>query len=294
MKIDPICVSCEIDGAIDQIKHSTEDKQVQFKALSSFLKYLASNVSEDLVPARMGTERNRIIGEITSNPDPYVYIKERSNRTAAKLEPYAEELVSKGEGEKERLSRALVVAALGNSMDFSVSNHKVDFPSFQEEFKKFFKRGLAHDDSKKIVSWIRSSDEVLYLLDNCGEVLLDRILMKEIKRTGAKLLVAARSSPVQDDVTLEIVRKLKIHRLGKLLPAGAVTGVDPIRAPAELRRKIEETDLIISKGQGNFEMFSEFEDMFRGKLVYLLMTKCEPVASSMKVGRGALVAKAVE
>lgn len=293
MKIEPVCISCEMEGAIEQIELSTQDKEVQLKALSSFLEFLESNVSEDLVPARIGTERNRIISEITSNPDPYTQIKERSNETAAKLEPIAEELVAEGKG-KEKLRRALVVATLGNLMDFSISDYELDYSSFREKFKKLFRSGFAHDDSEKIVSWIGASDKILYLLDNCGEVILDRVLMKEIRRKGPNLLVAARSRPVQDDVTLEIARKLEIDEIGKLLPAGTVTGVDPAGAPSELRRQIENADLVISKGQGNFEMFSEFEDRFRGRLVYLLMAKCDPVAHYLNVERGALVAKAVE
>ncbi len=144
-------------------------------------------------------------------------------------------------------------------------------------------------DSQRIISEILSSDEVMLLTDNCGEVVLDQILMDEITDSGVKLFVGSKSGPVQEDVTKEMAEELGVDDYGEVIPVGGKVGLFLEEAPPRTSRKLDEVDLVISKGMGNFETISEFEEKLEGRLAYLLRAKCRPVARSFGVDKGDLV-----
>ncbi|KXB03216.1 hypothetical protein AKJ47_02675 [candidate division MSBL1 archaeon SCGC-AAA261G05] len=134
----------------------------------------------------------------------------------------------------------------------------------------------------------------MYLLDNCGEAILDRLLLERIFGLGCDLSIAARSDPVQDDITLEEAEELNFSDLGELLPSGESIRVGPTRAPRKLRKRLDMADLILSKGQGNFEILSGHEGSFRGRLAYLLVAKCGSVSKALEVPRESKVIRFVE
>lgn len=278
-----------MDTAAEQVKLATDDEELRFKALSEFTRFLASNFSKENTPAYLGSERSRIIKELTFNPDPYAELKERANRTAADLRPFAEQLVAGGKGKKERLKRALKIAAAANSIEFGVSEYEFDPELFRSEFEELLDKELKIDDSAKIASRIISCDEVTYLLDNCGEIILDQVLMSEIRDAGTDLFIGAKTKPVQEDVTSETAKEIGIGKFGKIISAGEKVGIFPQDISSELQKKLECSDLVISKGMGNFETISEFEEDLEGRLVYLLRAKCSPVAENFRVRRGELV-----
>ena len=158
----------------------------------------------------------------------------------------------------------------------------------------FFPYKRCPSRKEEIICEILKAGEILFLADNLGELVLDQILLKQIKEAGLRLFLAAKPSPVQDDATLNDAQALGLGEIAKLLPTEASVGVDPEKAPEELQEKLRSADLILAKGMGNYETLSEFEGMLRGRLVYLLRAKCDPVASSLRVRKGALVAKFVD
>ncbi|KXA99619.1 hypothetical protein AKJ42_02880 [candidate division MSBL1 archaeon SCGC-AAA261C02] len=209
MKLHLDCIPCLMKVAAEQVELATDDQELQFKALAEFSEFLKSNLSAEVVPPYLGTERSRIVRKVTSNPDPYLDLKRKSNEIAAELKPLAERLVNEAQDEGERLKRALKIAAVGNSMEFGVSGHVFDPAEFQSEFEELFEGGLGVDDSDKVISKILSGEEILYLTDNCGEVILDQVLMREIREVGDALFIGVKSSPVQEDITLERAKDSK-------------------------------------------------------------------------------------
>ncbi|MCD6248515.1 MAG: DUF89 family protein [Hadesarchaea archaeon] len=294
MKLHPECVSCIMDRAVSQLRIATDDDGLRLKALSLVAEFLSRNISEDAVPAHLGDEQNKIVMRVTSNPDLYRDRKKMNNEAAMELAPYAERLVREAGGLRERLRTALILAVIGNSMEFSVAGHKFDPQNFKGEFDALLSGGLAHDDLDEVISKIMSSKEILYLTDNCGEIIFDRILVKEIAGNGVKVFITGKSIPVQEDVTMDDLRALGIHEFAEIISSGTAVGVRPDLGPGELFEKMEEVDLVLAKGMGNYETISEFEDKLRGRLAYLLRAKCVPVARSLGVRKGALVAKFVK
>jgi len=293
LKLKSRCIACEIEGAYEQVEMSTEDENVKLEALRSVLDKIYSKSSKNIPPAELGTERNKVIREVTSNPDPYSDVKKKMSENARKLKPVAEEYISKGVGGGDRLKRAIKVAAIGNSFDFSVSEHILDFESIEEQFRKNLNQALAVDDTDLAISRLLSSDKILYLLDNPGEAIMDKLLMKVIKELNEeiKIGIGARSAPVQDDLTVEMAKSEGFLEIGEIFPSGRSTGFNPSKCPDEIRTFSEDVDLILSKGQGNYEVLSEYEDLFLGRLVYLLRAKCTPVSNSLGVSKGSTVVR---
>mgnify|MGYP000078862824 CR=1 FL=1 len=217
------------------------------------------------------------------------------SENARKLEPVAERYISKGTSDRDRLKRAIKVAAIGNSFDFSVSEHILDFEVIEEQFRKNLNQDLAVDDTDLLTSRLLSSDKILYLLDNPGEAIMDKKLMKMIKEFNKEITVGigARSAPVQDDLTVDMAKSEGFHEIGEIIPSGRSTGFNPSKCPDEIRAFSEDVDLILSKGQGNYEVLSEYEDLFLGRLVYLLRAKCTPVSNSLGVPKGSTVVRYV-
>ncbi len=193
MKMKPSCIPCDIEGAYEQIKLSTEKEKLRFEALRKVLDYLYSASSKDITPTEIGTERNRIIRETTSNQDPYAGIKKEMNETAMEMKPIAKKYIESGNGERERLKKAVKVAAIGNSFDFSVSEHSVNLSDLKEKFRETLKEEIFHDDSELVVSKILESNHVIYLLDNPGEAVLDKLLLKRIGKTNSNKVIISRS-----------------------------------------------------------------------------------------------------
>lgn len=291
MKVKPDCPPCLLETAVKQVKLATDSEELRIKALSEFLKFLSHNFSKEAVPAGLGSERAKIVRRVTSCRDPYKELKEISNKSAFEIKPFAEKLVKSGVSHDERIKTALKISAAANSMEFGVSSHEFDPEEFRNEFEKLIDENLEIDDSSEIVSRLDSSDEVIFLTDNCGEIVLDQILMNEIKDQGIDLLIGVKSEPVQEDVDLNVAKSLNLEKFGRVFPTGDKVGLWLGVLSEEIRKKMDEADLVLAKGMGNFETISEFDEEFENRLVHILRAKCQPVSDSFGVERGDLVIK---
>ena len=125
--------------------------------------------------------------------------------------------------------------------------------------------------------------------------MFDKLLMRELKRLGASVFAVVRSAPFQNDALLEDAKAVGLDEVAdRILESGAdAPGLVLEQAPPELRRLLDEADLIISKGLGNFEMLSEYAEqgLIRRPILYVLIAKCEPVARCFGARKGDLIAK---
>ena len=165
----------------------------------------------------------------------------------------------------------------------------------KKSLDKAVKQGLAVDDVSKIFRKVRSSKNVLYLLDNSGEAVFDTLLIKEIKRYGSRVTAVVRGGPVSNDLTLAEISQIGLDRVAdEIITTGSdAYGVEFARASRKLVNMLKTCDLIISKGHANYEDISEIEDNISGSITYLLNAKCETMARTMKVKIGENIAKHV-
>jgi hypothetical protein len=201
--------------------------------------------------------------------------------------PKAKRLV---EGAEDRLEMAVRVAIAGNVLDFGI---EVGFDNPEELVKGFDKlvgEGLRVNDLERARGLMRKGGKVLYLLDNCGESVLDRLLVQEIKRLGPKVIGVVKGEPILTDVTMEDAERAHLDMVfDELLSTESfAVGIDVRKVGPRLRKELEEADLILSKGMANFESLSD--EPYR-PVLFLLRGKCEPVSRLIGVRRGDNVAK---
>ncbi|MFZ3382512.1 MAG: ARMT1-like domain-containing protein, partial [Candidatus Methanoperedens sp.] len=132
--------------------------------------------------------------------------------------------------------------------------------------------------------------DVVYLADNCGEIVFDTLLLEEIKKLGGRITLVVRGAPILNDVTMKEVKELGIDKMvDRVLTTGSnAIGLCLQEAPPELVEAFGKASLIISKGMANYETMSEYD--FR-PIAYLLKTKCDSVAEAMGLKRNMNVAR---
>jgi len=279
------CYPCILDRAkfeCDLVFSKEEDKK---EAIEELLDYMACHIGG--VPALVGTQRENIIKRRSGNPDPYQRLKEESNRVAADLLPLAEEFYEKADDKIEALIR---IAAAANSMEFGVKGHDFDNSTFAGVFLNTLRENL-HGDIVEVKRRLCSFSNIFYLTDNCGEVVFDLFVIGKLEGMGKRVVVGSKSEPVLNDVT---VREISAMREMQVIPTGNVVGTALEHLePEACALLFDPSWLILSKGMGNFETITEFEERLIGRLIYIMRAKCEPVSMVIGVPKGTLVAKSI-
>jgi hypothetical protein len=285
MRMTSNCYPCILDRAkfeCDLVFAKEEEKK---KAVEELLDYMACHKGG--VPALVGTQRERIIKRRSNNPDPYQSLKDESNRVAANLLPLAQEFYEKAEDGIEALVR---IAAAANSMEFGVKGHDFDNSTFAGVFSSTLCEKL-YGDMAEIKRRLESFRNIFYLTDNSGEVVFDLFVIARLEEMGKRVVIGSKSEPVLNDVT---VSELKSMTKTEVVATGDVVGTAlESLEPQASSLLFNPGWLILSKGMGNFETITEYEDRLAGRLIYIMRAKCEAVAAEVGVPKGTLVAKPV-
>ncbi len=279
------CYPCILDRAkfeSDLVFSKEEEKKA---AVEELLDFMACHKGG--VPALVGTEREKIIKRRSGRQDPYHDLKEESNRLAEQLLPIAREFYSRSKNNLEALIR---IAAAANSMEFGVKGHDFDNSTFGDVFAKTLEERL-EGDPKEVKSLLDGFKNILYLTDNSGEVVFDLFVIAKLKEMGKRVVIGSKSEPILNDATAEELRRMTDN---EVVSTGSVVGTSLECISSDALGLLMNKDwLIISKGMGNFETMSEFQDKLKGRLIYIMRAKCEPVADKIGVPRGTLVAKTI-
>ena len=242
------------------------------------------------VPADLGTKRDRIIKRVTGNNDPYKRSKRTSNEKALKLLPYAKKIVEEGYTQQDRFKRACLCAIVGNIMEFDIPGHRFTFTSLRKSFRDAAK-DLIIDDTGKIYELAKSAHTVLYLTDNAGEIVLDTLLVEQLKSMGLTVIVAVKGGPVINDATLE---DAEVSGMSKIADKIITTGTDAVGlAPKEVSQEFldvyKSVDMVFAKGMGYAETLTEYK--LKKPHALLFRTKCNPVANFFGAPREKNIAK---
>jgi uncharacterized protein with ATP-grasp and redox domains len=203
---------------------------------------------------------------------------ELSETTSSQLYPIVKEKIS---WSRDRLLTAIRFAIAGNVIDFGV-NHNLDV---EKEVDQVFKQDLAVSDYDKFREFHTAADEILYIGDNAGETVFDRILIEELNKP---VTYAVRSAPIINDVTREDAVMAGLNMVSTLIDSGTDTcGVVMESCSPEFRETFYRSKLIISKGQGNFEALFETA----APVFFLLVAKCPLLARDIGVNVGDRVLK---
>lgn len=231
------------------------------------------------VPARTTTLIHRLL-RLETGVDPYRKIKETYNRIALEMLPSVKQRVA---ASFDRLEGAVRAAIAGNVIDFGIYE-TIDLEGAVEDS---FKLPLPEADYGAFARSLDQAQNILYLCDNAGEIIFDLLLLEALQQRGKKTTVAVKGSPVINDATLEDARAAGLSRfarvidngndgIGTLLEACSPSFMDVFRA----------ADLIISKGQANYETLMQSGD---GRIFFLFKVKCPVVARVLGRENGDIV-----
>jgi len=277
MRMTPECVPCLIRRVLFETEEVRPDKSVE--AVKSAAAALGELFGEEVCSATVATQVHRETYRIIGDNDPYKALKRKSNEIALELYPAAERFVK---ASKNPLRDSFLSAIVGNVLDFGIGTG-YDHPSkLKKEFKNLLGQGLGHDDTPKIRRMLGKAQTVVYLVDNCGEIVLDRLALRELKRFDIDLTLVVKEEPILTDVTRKDMRGLGIEKMvDRVIEApGFAVGIDLDSLRGPFGRVLKDADLVIAKGMANFESLSETDI---SPIAYLLRTKCAPVADAMGI-----------
>jgi uncharacterized protein with ATP-grasp and redox domains len=218
--------------------------------------------------------------EITGEADPYRQIKQESTEEALNVYP---ELKKKVDQSNARLLTAMRIAIAGNVIDFGV---KADF-DMENAIQDVLVKDFAICDYEECRQRLQDADEVLYIGDNAGEAVFDRILIEEIERP---VTFAVRGGPIINDVTSVDAIQAGLDKVATIMPSGTdAPGTILQTCNPEFTETFDNATCIISKGQGNYEALSD-----QGRPVFfLLLVKCHVIARHLGVSVGDIVLKGI-
>jgi len=281
MKIHTECVPCLLKRIIFEVEQSTSDKDVKNKAIKNACRVLSEEFNLNVSSATIATKVHKIVYETLGDNDPYKDLKKQSNKVAENLISKVEEFIACSD---DPLRITIICSIVGNMMDFGIEGAS-EHPEFLEEkFEKLFVEDLGYDDTDELKKLLIDSKKVVLFTDNCGEIVFDKILCRELKKFNPNifLTVVVKGEPIISDATLENIKYLNFEEVtDEILTTGCFAiGLDFDKLPVDLKKAINQADLIICKGMANYEAFSETDF---APIVYLLRTKCTAIASSMKL-----------
>jgi uncharacterized protein with ATP-grasp and redox domains len=290
LKVEPECAACILSRAAAEAAEATTNLAFRFRSMNEVLRLLYKEFSHTAVPADLGTKRDRIIKRVTGNNDPYKRSKRISNEKALKLLPYARKLVEEGYAQHDRFKRACLCAIVGNTMEFDIPGHRFTFSNLRRNFREAAK-DLVIDDTNRICEFAKKANTILYLTDNAGEIVLDTLLVEQLKDMGAKVTVAVKGGPIINDATIEDAEASGMSKIAdKIITTGTDTvGFAAKEVSAEFRDAYTSADLIFAKGMGYAETLTEYKLVKPHAL--LLRTKCNPVANYFAAPREKNIAK---
>ncbi len=291
MKVEIECAHCLFYRGYKEILKATDDPNVRSEALKSLFKILSENFSLDAVPSVIGTMRERMIKQITGNPDPFADVKRRSNDVALKALPAAERLIASEDTDYGRFRRACLISIAGNAMEFDIPWHRFSLDDAVEVAMQNAEADLVIDDIEEAYNLARNASEILYLTDNAGEIVFDMLFIKELKRLGVNVVVAVKDKPVLNDATLSDAEYVGMHKVAdKIITTGNdAMGLILSECSGEFLKYYRSVDLVVAKGMGYAETITEITPPSPNLL--LLKTKCLAVANFFRTDLGKNVAR---
>ncbi|MCF8884167.1 MAG: ARMT1-like domain-containing protein [Nitrososphaerota archaeon] len=294
MKRDTLCIPCTVRAAYDIAVRATDKIELREKALGEVLEWLSRNQSNsNLTPNLLHTNAFRIVTRVTGNRDPFRTLKRESNKLALNLTPILREEFEKRESTEG--FRFIVLATIcGNAIDFEVEGYEVTLDNLASQLKTCLSRSsLNIDDTDKLLDLLPKIEKILYLLDNSGEIVFDKFFMEIItERYPVKIYAAVKSGPVLNDATLEDVEQVKLSEVAEIITTGSDSvGIVLEECSKEFLQKLKEVDLIIAKGQGNYESITEIEYIINKPITYILKAKCKVVAEHLKTPKDSHIVK---
>jgi len=285
MKIQDACVSCIVNQSAKVADAIHADEKLQTQLIST-VEEMSKSFSFSQTPPQIAAYVYEKMAFIAGKSDLYDEVKEHSTQKARSFVPLLHEKLTKSDNV---LLTATKIAVAGNVIDLAA---EVAF-DLEEELSKIFDTKFAHDDFAEFQRSLEKAATVLVIGDNVGEHIFDYMFIETLQKLypNAAFSYMVRGVPIINDVTVKEAKEAGFDTLCDLVDSGVNTpGFDYSRASDTAKALYDNSDIVISKGMGNFESLSPTH---RENVCFLLKVKCNVIANFLGAEVGDIICKVV-
>jgi len=271
------CYPCFLRQALSAARRADAADDQQRQILLSVMAELG-NLPKDATPPQMAYKIHRQVRELTNNSDPYRQAKKEATQQALVLYPRLKERVH---WSSQPLETALRIAIAGNIIDLGVAESY----DLEATLERVLRQGLAINDLEAFRTALMESRSILYLADNAGETVFDRVLIETLNQS---VTYVVKASPIINDATRADAIAAGINQVTEIIDNGSDapgTLLDQCSKP--FCDRFTQAELIIAKGQANYESLSGNP----APIFFLLQAKCSVIARSLGVAKGGIILK---
>ncbi|MCK9226332.1 MAG: ARMT1-like domain-containing protein [Syntrophorhabdaceae bacterium] len=279
MKTSIDCIPCFVRQTLEAARFVSDYVSVHEGVLREILRSLAG-IDLDLPPPLIGQRMHRNLREIMGNEDPYREVKRRHNHLALSLLPELKQMVRNS---PDPLKTSVLLAISGNVIDLGTNSGLTE-----DEVRSSITRSLSEPLRMNIEDLRKETEKassILYLADNAGEIVFDRLLIERLPLR--RVTVVVRGAPIINDVLIEDAHTAGLDEIVRVIGNGSdAPGTVLDDCNREFHWHYKAADLVIAKGQGNYEALSDEKK----NIFFLFRVKCATVESHVgfKVGTNAL------
>ncbi|MBN2593353.1 MAG: DUF89 family protein [Sedimentisphaerales bacterium] len=279
MRIFLDCIPCFVRQALDAARLATDDKKIHEQVLRKVLA-LAKDLDMSQSPPVMGQKIHRLIRELVGTEDPYRDIKKQFNNAALQLYSQMRTYIT---GSKDMLETAIRLAIAGNIIDFGV-NSRLQESDLEKTISECLAAEFSDMQLKPFQRAISEAEKILYIADNAGEIIFDRLLIEQLPIE--KVTVVVKGSAVINDATMEDAVLAGLPRIVEVIDNGSDGPGTILETCSEVFvDRFKEADLVIAKGQGNYETLSDVDK----NIFFVLKAKCPVIARDLGCDVGEMI-----
>lgn len=276
MKISYECGPCFLRQAREALDLSCDDDLLKIEIMNDIFDFLSDNFTRNTNSNKTGSIIHGMIKSKTGCEDPYYNEKIKGNEIALSYLDDVKKILK----ENDTLESYVKIAIIGNILDFGAFTLDDDIDAIINES---LKKDLAVKDIEEFENSLKKHDKVLYLVDNTGEIVFDKLLMGKIKEYGVDITIAVKSEPILNDACMKEAIEAGLDEFGQIVEIGAGTvGYVDSEISDEFREIFDSHEFIISKGMGNYEGLTE-TDLSDKDIYFLLCAKCNTIARDIGV-----------
>ena len=275
MLLEADCVPCILRMAVAALRQLPLDENIIRELLTEILE----------IPALRGLDWNKTSAEVIEDiwrkivkkigsSDPFRLLKSNQNKKIMDLYPFFEKMVNEA---ADPLYLAVKLSILGNSMDLMVADPSL---TVERSIADKVKLPLSDENYSKFRKQLQATQHLLIFGDNAGEIVFDKLLIETIKKIyQPEIAFVVRSVPTLNDATFDEAKTVGIDEIATVIENGIdgpLPGTVLNRCSSEVNDLVRQSDLIISKGGGNFDTLDEEQKHLNKNISFLLLSKCEP------------------
>ena len=273
MKSTLDCLECIVKQSLRAARIATNDPEVQRRILDEAASRIFGMDLEDS-PAWLSMQAYDLASQHSGKHDPYRALKREQNEAALALEDSMRTRIRQS---ADPLVTALHISAAGNVIDLGILHtHEIDIEKVIEEV---LDQKFAVDHTEALKASLADCRDLLFLLDNAGEIVFDKLLIEELQKCTTVTAVV-KGAPMINDVLMEDADFVGLTKICEVIDNGGGFIGSPLKhVPQHFLDRMAAADVIIGKGQGNYETIDDFD----GNVFLILRAKCEIVAEHMGV-----------